>query len=51
MNAEPLNWLPPSFRMLFRRMPPPPVSAGIAAVLTVISDCSVSSRKLNDVPS
>ena len=38
MNAEPLNWLPPSFRMLLSRMPPPPVSAGIAAVLTVISD-------------
>ncbi len=44
MNTDPLIMLPPSFRMLLSRMPPPDVSAGIAAVITEISDWSMSSK-------
>ena len=51
MNAAPLNWLPPSLSTLFRRMPPPDVSAGIALVMTVISDCSMSSKYDCEAPS
>ena len=43
-KVAPLNMLPPSFSTLFSRMPPPEVSAGIALVMTVISDCSMSSK-------
>jgi hypothetical protein len=44
MNADPLNRLPPSFSTEFMRIPPPDVSAGIALVMIVISDCSMSSK-------
>jgi hypothetical protein len=50
-NAAPLKMLPPSFSTLFRRMPPPEVSAGIALVMTLISDCSMSSKYDCDGPS
>ena len=50
-NAAPLNTLPPSFSTLFMRMPPPDVSAGIALVMIVISDCSMSSKYACDAPS
>ena len=43
-KVAPLNMLPPSFSTLFKRIPPPDVSAGIALVMTVISDCSMSSK-------
>jgi hypothetical protein len=43
-NVAPLKMLPPSFSTLFNRIPPPEVSAGIALVMTVISDCSMSSK-------
>ena len=43
-NAEPLKMLPPSFSTEFMRIPPPDVSAGIALVMIVISDCSMSSK-------
>jgi hypothetical protein len=43
-KVAPLNMLPPSFNTLCRRMPPPDVSAGTALVMTVISDCSMSSK-------
>jgi hypothetical protein len=43
-NVAPLKKLPPSLSTLFNRMPPPDVSAGIALVITVISDCSMSSK-------
>ncbi len=50
-NVAPLNVLPPSFSTLFRRIPPPEVSAGIPLVMTLISDCSMSSKYDSDGPS
>ena len=43
MNTAPLTTLPPSLRMLLIRMPPDEVSAGIAAVITLVSATSASS--------
>ena len=43
-NVAPLNMLPPSFSTLFKRIPPPDVSAGMPLVITLISDCSMSSK-------
>ena len=39
------------FQTLFMRMPPPEVSAGMALVMIVISDCSMSSKYACDAPS
>jgi hypothetical protein len=50
-NVAPVNMLPPSFSTLFMRIPPPDVSAGIALVMIVISDCSMSSKYACEGPS
>jgi hypothetical protein len=50
-KVAPLNVLPPSFSTLLSRMPPPDVSAGMPLVMTVISDCSMSSKYESEGPS